>query len=141
WRKVAAAGDAGRQIRVTVSALSKGSLTVMAYRGTSSTNPVAGVARSLITSGSARTTPSTSVATSTYVVSYWAHRDSSTTALTPPGSVTVRSTGSQSGGGRITSLAADSGGNVGPGSYGGLTATAGASSSWGTAWTVVLAPE
>ncbi|MGE3590433.1 MAG: PKD domain-containing protein, partial [Ilumatobacteraceae bacterium] len=42
WRKVAAAGDAGRQIRVTVSALSKGSLTVMAYRGTSSTNPVAG---------------------------------------------------------------------------------------------------
>jgi PKD repeat protein len=141
WRKVASAGDAGQPVRVSVSALSKASITVLAYRGTSATDPVAGFARSLITSGSSRTTPTTNVATSTWVVSYWMHRDSSTTALTPPGGVSVRSSGSQSGGGRITVLAADSGAPVGPGTYGGLTATAAASSSLGTAWTIVLAPE
>jgi PKD repeat protein len=140
WRKVAVAGDAGKQIRVTVSALSKGALTVVAYRGTSATNPVAGFARTLVTSGAGRTTPTTAVATPTVVVSYWAHRDSSSTSLTAPGGVSVRSTGTQTGGGRLNVLAADSGANVGPGNYGGLTATAQASSSWGTAWTVVLAP-
>ncbi|MBI5089945.1 MAG: PKD domain-containing protein, partial [Actinobacteria bacterium] len=140
WRKIAVAGDAGKQIRVTVSALSKGALTVMAYRGTAA-NPVAAFGRSLITSGAGRTTPTAAVATPTYVVSYWAHRDSASTSLTPPGGVAVRTTGTQTGGGRLNVLAADSGASVGPGNYGGLTATAnGGSSSWGTAWTVVLAP-
>jgi PKD repeat protein len=142
WSKAAAAGNAGAQVRVTVSALSKGNMTVLAYRGTS-TNPVAGFARTLVTANSAaRTTPTTAVAASTVVVSYWMHRDSASTALTVPAGLTSRATGTQSGGGRITTLAADSGTTpvpAGP-AYGGKTATAGAASTLATTWTIVLAP-
>ncbi|HRA75926.1 MAG TPA: hypothetical protein PLE12_06790, partial [Propionicimonas sp.] len=75
-----------------------------------------------------------------WAVSYWAHRDGSTTALVPPAGVESRATGSQSGGGRVTVLLADSGTTVPTGSYGGLSATAAAASDYGVTWTVVLAP-
>ena len=39
WSRVAVAGDAGQTITVTVAQQSKASLTVVAYRGTSATNP------------------------------------------------------------------------------------------------------
>src|SRR4029079_18027696 len=44
WRKVAQASDAGGVVRVDVSAASKANLVVMAYRGTSSLDPVAAFA-------------------------------------------------------------------------------------------------
>jgi PKD repeat protein len=141
WRKVAAPGDAGATVAVSLSAMAKANLAVVAYRGTSGADPVADAARTVHASGTTRTTPTVDVATAgAHVVSYWSHRDSTTTALTPPPGVSTRLAGSQSGGGRVTMLLADSGGPVQPGPYGGLTATASASSSFGTAWTIVLAP-
>ncbi|MGD9998562.1 MAG: PKD domain-containing protein, partial [Ilumatobacteraceae bacterium] len=141
WRKVASASDAGRQVRVTASSRSKGNLTVVAYRGTSTANPIAGFARSLLTNNSAyRTTPTTTVAAPTVVVSYWMHRDNKTTSLTVPAGVTSRSTGTESGNNHVTVLVADSGADVPAGPYGGLTSRAMAASTLGTAWTIVLAP-
>ncbi len=141
WKKVAAAGDAGRTVTITTSASAKSSLGVVAYRGASDTDPVAAFARTIHTSGAGRTSPAAPVdAPGSLVVSYWAHRDSSSTSLVPPAGVVTRLTGTQSGGGRITMLLADSGGPVGIGSYGGLTATAQASSSFATSWTLVLRP-
>jgi len=141
WRKVATTGDAGGQVKINISASSRANITIVAYRGTSATNPVATFARSLITSnGSSRITPKANVSTPTVVVSYWMHRDSTSTTLTPPAGVTVRATGTQTGGGRVTVLTADSGSNVPVGQYGGLTARAAASSNMATAWTIVLAP-
>jgi PKD repeat protein len=141
WRKVATAGDAGAQVRINISASSRANITIVAYRGTSTTNPIATFARSLITTnGTARITPKATVSTPTVVVSYWMHRDSTSTALTPPAGVTVRATGTQSGGGRVTVLTADSGANAPVGQYGGLTARAAAASNMATTWTVVLAP-
>ena len=141
WRKVATAADGGKQVKIGVSALTKGNITIVAYRGTSTVNPVAGFARVLTnTSSAVRTTPITNVDTSSVVVSYWMHRDSTTTALTPPSGVAVRATGTQSGGGRVTVLTADSGVPVPVGTYGGLKATAATAGPLATTWTIVLAP-
>ncbi|MCU1361851.1 MAG: domain containing protein [Ilumatobacteraceae bacterium] len=141
WRKVATAADAGAQVKIALSIAAKANITIVAYRGTSTTNPVATFSRTLITTSSAnRVTPTANVAVSSMVVSYWMHHDSSTTTLTPPAGVTVRANGTQSGGGHVTVLTADSGTAVPVGTYGGLTAKAAAASGLGTAWTIVLAP-
>ena len=52
----------------------------------------------------------------------------------------VRSNSSQTGGGRVTGLLADSGSTVPAGSYGGLTATGAAASTTTTTWTLILRP-
>jgi PKD repeat protein len=140
WRRVAVAGDAGAQVRIVLGALSKGAMTIVAYHGTSAVNPVASFARTLITTSSAnRTTPIATVASPSTVVSYWVHKDSSTTALTAPAGVTVRAAGTEVGGGRVTVLTADSGTGVPAGPYGGLTARAAATGPFATTWTIVLA--
>jgi hypothetical protein len=142
WRRVAGAADAGATIRVAVSAISKGNLIVVAYRGTSATDPVASFARASDTGSRTHATPSAPVAVAgSWAVSYWMHKDSTTTALTPPAGVTVRASGTQSGSGRVTGLLADSGGPLPAGPYGGRIATAAATSSNASMWTVVLAPR
>ncbi len=142
WRKVATAGDAGSNVSVTLSAISKAGFTVAAYRGTSAVNPVAafsgvGIGGSTTT----RTTPIVSVTNpQSWVVSYWSHKDSASNALTPPVGVSVRASGTQTSGGRVTTLLADSGALVPGGNAGGLTATAPNAGTAATAWTIVLAP-
>lgn len=142
WRKVAVAGDANTNVTIPVSAISKAGLTVAAYRGTSNGDPVASFVRAGFTTSS--TTRATPVATVTgsqsWALSYWTHKDSASDALIPPSGVTVRASGSQTSGGRITTLIADSGALVATGTYGGLSATAAAASTAGSAWTIVLAP-
>jgi len=143
WRKVASAADPGKTVRIDLSKQSKGSLILLVYRGTNTTNPVATFASSVPTGSSAsRVTPVVNVAgTKSWVISYWMHGDSTTTALTPPGGVTSRASGTQTGGGRVTTLAADSNAVVPSGNYGGLTATAAAASTTASTWTIVLAAK
>ena len=143
WRKVASAADPGKTVRIDLSKQSKGSLILLVYRGTNTTNPVATFASSVPTGSSAsRVTPVVNVAgTKSWVISYWMHGDSTTTALTPPAGVTSRATGTQTGGGRVTTLAADSNAVVPTGNYGGLTATAAAASTTASTWTIVLAAK
>jgi hypothetical protein len=142
WRRVAVASDAGARVRVDVSVTSKVNLVVAAYRGTSGTDPVAAFARAAEpTRRTSHVTPTVQIADpQRWVVSYWTHKDSSTTALVPPPGVTVRASGTHTGSGRVTALVADSGAMVPVGPYGGLTATAAATSSAATMWTIVLAP-
>ena len=142
WRKVATAGDAGAAVRVALGAQSKASLMVAAYRGTNGTDPVAAYAKATDTASSAnRVTPTASVTQARgWGVSYWMHGDSTTTALTPPTGVTTRASGTNTGGGRVTTLLADSAASLPAGAYGGLTATAAATSTTTTTWTLVLAP-
>lgn len=142
WKKVAAAGDAGGTVQLTLPTKAKGNLIVAAYRGTDPVDPVVTFARQAAGGDSAaRTTPVVPVAaTGTWALSYWAHRDSASTTLTPPAGVAERSNSSQTGGGRVTVLLADSNALVPVGTYGALTATAAAASSYATTWTVLLAP-
>jgi PKD repeat protein len=141
WRKVAAAGDAGTGVRVTLGSQSKASLMVAAYRGTDGTDPVAAYAKATDTASSAtRVTPVAPVSGQRrWAVSYWMHGDSATTALTPQAFVTARAAGGMTGGGRVTTLLADSAAALPEGTYGGLAATAAAASTTTTTWTVILA--
>ncbi len=140
WTKVAAPGDAGSAVEVPLSRQVKGNLVVAAYRGVDTVEPVAAFARATSPASSAtRITPSVEVPTPrSWGVSYWMHGDSLSTALTPPGNVTVRSNSSQTGGGRVTGLLADSQGSVPLGPYGGLSAVGAAASTTTTTWTVIL---
>ncbi len=142
WRKVAGPGDAGRVVQINVSATSKGNLVLLAYRGTSGVDPIGGFAAAIDASGrSVHATPVVSVSiANAWVVSYWTHKDSSSALLAGPPGVTVRANGTQTGSGTVKGLVADSGGPVPPGPYGGLTATAGATATNATMWTIMLAP-
>ena len=141
WSRVATAADAGSVVRVGVSSLSKGSLVVAAYRGTSPAAPIAAFGRTgEPASTSTHSTPVVSVTTpGAVVLSYWSHKDSTTTALTPPPGVTVRAAGTQTGSGRVTTLLAD-GGAAPAGPNGGLQATAASPTTNATMWTIALAP-
>jgi PKD repeat protein len=141
WWKTATSSDSGQRVEVPIGSGVKTGIAVVAYRGFSSTQPVAVSQFDVQTSSSsARTTPTVGVSDpGSWVVSFWMHRDSSTTALTPPGGVVPRVSDSMSGGGRPTVLIADSGAGV-SGGAGGLTATAPSSSTFGVTWSVVLRP-
>jgi hypothetical protein len=142
WQRVATSSDAGSRVTVGLSTQTKIVLQVVAYSGTSTTAPVAAVAtRSETTSTLNHTTPTvTFTGDGRWVVSYWADKSSSTTDWVPPAGVTVRDEAIGSGGGRITTLLADSGAPVPAGTYGGLTARTDATSRAGTI-TLVLRPQ
>jgi hypothetical protein len=141
WRKVAGSTDAGRLLQVSVASGSKGNLVLLAYRGTSGVDPVAGFSAAVDVAGrSSHVSPVLSVsAPNAWVISYWTHKDSSSSLLTAPAGVAVRANGTQTGSGTIKGLVVDSGGSVAIGPYGGLTATAGATATNATMWTIVLA--
>jgi PKD repeat protein len=143
WSKTASSADAGATVQFTLPAAAKGNLTLLAYRGTDPSDPVGTFTSTIDASGrSSHTTPMVSVASAqAWVVSYWTHKDSTTTLLTPPSGYPVRSNSTQTGSGTVKGLVVDSGSVVGPGPYGGLTAVAGATASNATMWTIILAPN
>ncbi|MQA80477.1 MAG: PKD domain-containing protein [Streptosporangiales bacterium] len=138
YRTVVAAADVGESVSVTYPAFLKSDMTMLAYRGTDPADPVAAAASASDAGTTVHTTPTVTAGAGQWAVSYWADKSSATTVFTPPGSVTVRSTQIGAGGGRISSLVADSAGTVPVGGYGGLTATTNASSAKAVTWTVLL---
>jgi PKD repeat protein len=141
WSNVADPGDAGTAVTVPLSAFAKTALQLMTYSGTGA-SPISahGVAIDEVR-GTARTTPVVSAsAGGSVLVSYWADKSSATTSWTTPAEVTVRSATVGGGSGRIVSVIGDTG-SVGPGSVGGMTATADSETTRGVVWSVVLAPS
>jgi 3-phytase len=136
WSKVAAAGDAGSRVDIPLSATTKSTLHVAAYRGVD--GPLTVVSKAETTTSTVRRTPTASAPADAWVASFWASKSPSTTTWTPPGTVTPRASAYNTGSGRIASLLADSGGPVAAGSHGNLAATSDGSSSAATTWTVVL---
>jgi hypothetical protein len=74
------------------------------------------------------------------VISYWADKSSTTNVWTPAAGLATRGTACATGSGRICSALADSGGPVGAGPYGPVSASTDAASDKVTAWSIVLAP-
>ena len=147
WRKVATAADAGSTVRVsTGTTYVKAAVTLAAYRGTDTTNPVASITGAG-EPGSAATHTSPSVANGTngaWRLSYWSDKNSSTSSWTAPAGEQNRATTVGSGGGRVSSLLTDSHAPLtagSPASTGGLVARASAASSTATMWTVLLRPH
>lgn len=145
WRRVATAADPGSNVRLTTSSYTKVGLTLAAYRGVDPAEPLASVTGAGEPgTTAAHTTPRVpSTTDGAWRVSYWSDKSSATTGWTAPPGETVRATTVGSGGGRIGTLLSDpaSGLTAGaPATTGGLTATANASASTATMWTVLLRP-
>lgn len=141
WWKVAGTGDAGGSVPVTATAVTKVSAQVLAYSGTAAAPVQAfGVAVEPGSSATHRTPPVTVTGTGSWVLSYWADKTQAGTGWSTPAALVRRVQTPGSGGGRITSVSADSGTVVAPGTAAGLTATSTAASTMAAMWTIALRP-
>jgi PKD repeat protein len=141
YRRVATGTDAGSTVTVGLAGSPHATVQLLAYRGTSSSNPVLSFAQNSVANASSLTTPTISVgAGGTWVVSYWTAKSSVVTGWTVPGSQTVRDNDNGSGSGRINSVVADSGAAVAAGTAGGITATTDQPAGGADSWTIILTP-
>jgi PKD repeat protein len=141
WQRVAVSSDAGAAVTLTTPSSVNLQLTVLAYRGTLTTNPVTAFAETNETvSGTTHTTPTVTVPTDgSWVVSLWSEKSSTTTAINPQAGQTQRVGSCGTGGGHVCDLLTDGGASVNHGtSAGGVSATATAAGSIDTMWTIVL---
>jgi hypothetical protein len=114
---------------------------VAAYTGTATTTAVDFASATLVATATSRRTPTVDAALGDWVVSYWADKSSTTTAWTPSGEVSTRSTVCAADAGRVCSALADSGEPLPPAPYGNIEATTNAASSSATMWSFVLKPS
>jgi hypothetical protein len=139
WKRVATATDAGTTVTVKFPAVEKGTVQLLAYSGTSTTNPVVAYGKSAVAqTATSYKSPTAVVPTAGDVVlTYWGCKSSAVTKWTPPAAQTVRSTAYGTGGGRITSILTDA---VAPSaaSTGGFIASPDTSATAFAAWTLVL---
>jgi PKD repeat protein len=137
YQRAAQAGDAGRSVTVTFSALLKAALTIADYSGVS--GAVSSAAVALDANTTAHKSPTLSgLAPGSLVVTFWTDKSTGTKTWTSPASVARHSSVFGSGGGAVSAMLTDSGSAV-RGSYGGLTATTNASSGSGATWAIALA--
>ncbi len=137
--RVAAVGDAGAAVSLSLSAWRKTAVMIVAYSGADAADPIADFVSSAETGNtSAHVTPSVGTALDgAWIVSYWADKTSGTTSWSAPSAIIEREQVALGGGGRVTALLGDLG-PVAPGTYGGYTATADANGGKATMVTVVL---
>jgi PKD repeat protein len=138
WERVAAATDAATSVSVKFGGVDKGSVELLAYSGTSSVGPVlaANGATSDVTTPSVETPSLMTTEPGQLLLSYWAARTSADTTLALPTNVTLRSTETGSGGGRVTSASADSGTST----VGSLLASVTPAAGHSVAWSLLLSP-
>jgi PKD repeat protein len=139
YTRTAPAGFGGSTVSVSLGAISKTSVVLLAYSGAAPVT-VSDAAPEPGNSAS-HTTPGVTVGTSgSLVVSYWADKTPGNAGWTLPGNVTLRNQSLGSGGGQITSAAGDTG-PVAAGPWAGATATSSINSGKAIMWSVVIAPE
>ncbi|WP_182523409.1 PKD domain-containing protein [Nocardioides dongkuii] len=136
YLKEAAAGDAGRTVRLSMDAAAKYTLTVAAYGGDMLAPRLAKATETVVRAG--HPAPAVEAAAGDWVVSYWADKSSATTSLAHPEGTVRRQAACGANAGRVCSLLADSGGPVPAGPHGPLTATADAASGAATMWSLLL---
>jgi alpha-tubulin suppressor-like RCC1 family protein/PKD repeat protein len=137
FTRAATTGLGGSTVRVTLDAISKTSLTIVAYAGAGAPSAV-GAFEAGTTAGHAAPAAPVATAGST-VLRYWADKVSAAHGWTLPAGVTGRASTLGSGGGLLTSTTGDTSG-VAAGTAATVTATAGASSAKAVSWTLVLPP-
>jgi PKD repeat protein len=132
WTKVAGAGDAGSNVRVTNSVTSKTSVQLLAY---SNAQGVGAAARSVESvAQTTHTTPTVPVtAPGSTLISYWADKTNDNTGWTLPLGVESRHQTVGSASGHITAVSGDSG------SLG--ADQAGAANRKAIMWSIVVAPS
>ncbi|MCB0919399.1 MAG: PKD domain-containing protein [Actinobacteria bacterium] len=141
YQRVASASDAGSTLTVEMATVIKTDLTLLAYRGASPVDPASDWA-SASESDKAMEHAAPGLAAwdgASVIVNYWSDKTSSATGWSAPSSHTLRSESVGSGGGRITSLAADL--SWATGAVPSFTAASDAETSKATMWSVRLRPS
>ena len=138
FQRVAAAGDAGDPVTVTLSAQTKVTLQLVAYSGTAASGPIASVTSFARAAGTSHPTPGTTATAGSWVLSVWSDKQAAARTWTAPGGVNVRSNLAGVGTGDVATLVADNG-PVAGGAVGNLTATVPTASTRATTLTIVLA--
>ncbi|NAZ16803.1 PKD domain-containing protein [Glutamicibacter soli] len=138
FSKVATAGDAGSTLSVNAGTLARGSLVLSAYRD-ATVQAASFAMQAQVGSAAGHTTPELASAPTSWLLSYWADKTGSTTSWSVPSGATARQTGAGTGGGHLSWLLADSNGQVGSSTAGGLTATADSATANAVMASVVLA--
>jgi PKD repeat protein len=140
YSRVAQAGDAGGQVSFDFPVYSKTDLTLLVYSGTDATDPIAGwagVPEPAVTAE--HSTPAVEVGSDTsWVVSYWIVKSGQVSDWSLPTGQVQRSLQVGGGGGHLASVAADTDGPAGQGTWPGATATADAAAGRATMWTIEL---
>ncbi|MGI8879698.1 MAG: PKD domain-containing protein [Jatrophihabitans sp.] len=139
YRRTAVSGDSGSTVGITLSATTDADIQMAVYSGVALNALVVKSAADVTTAN--HVTPTVAVATAgSWVVSFWADRSSGTTSWAVPASVATRGKSFGAGGGRDTSVVADSGGPVSGSTYSGGTAVSNSTSGRGLAISIVLEP-
>lgn len=139
WTRTATAADAGAEVAFPMSAITKGSLAVLAYRGAEplTASDLAVDLETVVQTG--HTTPTVTVPQNAVVLSYWADKSSATTTWTLPAGVTSRGLSVGSGSGRAVAAFGDSG-PLTAGTAGGWTAVADSANAKAVMASLVLTP-
>jgi hypothetical protein len=143
WYRVVRSGDPGSTVKITLGTRRKATLTVAAYSGVDTADPlVAYKARAEDKVRARHMTPNLATGVDgAWAVSYFADKTSGTTNWQKPANQRVRVKTIGSGGGRITSLLTDSNGPLSRRDQAGkVTAIANTANSKATMWTFVLRP-
>ncbi len=142
WVKTATASDAGSVVSVRNSAITKGDLTVAAYRGLAAANVVDVSAVAVdSTSRTQHIAPSvTPTQAGDWVVAYWADKSDTNANHTLPATLTRRRTATGTSGGHITATIADLGAAAGASATGTFTATGTSTSTKAVMFTIALRP-
>ena len=142
WTKQAVAGDAGSTVTVSSGTTTlKDAMSVAAYRSTGGTPSVTASASSPGTAGTSFTTPSVAVAQAgSWLVNSWSEKSSTASTWTKPATSTTRATPAATGGGKVSSLLADSNAPVPTGTAAGRTATSSVTGGAAPLFSVVVSP-
>ncbi|ONI67685.1 hypothetical protein BWI15_31810 [Kribbella sp. ALI-6-A] len=141
WTKAASASDAGTDVTVTGSELSKSTLSVTAYRSTGVATVSASAVRGVDVSSSSHATPAAPVAKgNSWLVNVWTEKSSVVQTWNLPAEVTSRTTAASTGTGKVSSVVADSNAGVPIGTAAARTATTSSAVSRSVMFSVVLDP-
>ncbi|HEY0618599.1 MAG TPA: PKD domain-containing protein, partial [Kribbella sp.] len=141
WTKAATAADAGSDVTVAGSELSKSVLSVAAYRSTGVTTMSASAVRGVDTSASSHATPTVAVAKgNSWLVNVWSEKSSVDQTWTLPTGISSRTTGATTGTGKMSSIVGDSNTGVPLGTAAARTAATSAAVSRSIMFSIVLDP-
>ncbi|TDU87829.1 PKD domain-containing protein [Kribbella voronezhensis] len=142
WTKQATATDAGSDVTVNGSALTKSVISVAAYRSTGLATVSASAIRGLDTSSASHASPTVTVAKgNSWLVNVWSEKSSTDPITwTLPAGVTSRTTAASTGTGKTSSVLGDSNASVPIGTAAARTATTSAATSRDIDFSVVLDP-
>ncbi len=141
WTRVADGSDAGTSVEVGLSGSAKGDITVAAYRSNTGSVSVAESAEVMASSATAITPAAVPVGDGGIGVVYVGAKAGSAITADLPGALTGRTSSTGSGSGAIFAWAADSGGYLSGGSFGGESVNLSGQASRVLAYTLLLRAE